>query len=647
MAGDGTRGRGRIPDRDIAAIRERVSIDDVVGDYVQLRRAGADSLKGLCPFHDEKSPSFHVRPNHGHFHCFGCGEGGDVYAFLQKIEHVSFVEAVELLADRVGYTVTYTGASTTNVQRDRGSRSRLLAANAAAQEFYAEALQSAEAAPARQYLIDRNFDATAAATFGCGFAPSGWDTLTKHLLRKGFEFKELEAAGLSREGRRGPMDRFHRRLLWPIRASGGEVIGFGARRIFDDDQMEAKYVNTPETVLYKKSAVLFGLDLAKRDIAKAHRAVVVEGYTDVMAMHLAGETTAVASCGTAFGDGHLGLLRRLMMDDNWYRGELIFVFDGDAAGQAAALKAFDGDQQVSGKSFVAVASDGMDPCDLRLKAGDTALRDLVARRIPMFEFAIRSLIPAGDVLDNDPSAQVDALRQCVPLVARIRDYALRDEYARRLAGWTGWRDEAQVLTRVREEAAKRGMPDRSRRRGATTQQASTGRPRTADSASRPNPADPTLWPQREALKSALQYPALAGPVFDSLAAESFTHPGYAAVRTAIEAAGGTSGGLTGAQWIEAVREQAASPAAASLVNELSVEAINAEDDRLPRYIGGVLARLQEVWIGRQIAEVKSKLQRMSPVEQGDEYHALFGDLVAMEAYRRSLLEQASGDDLTA
>jgi len=645
-----TRSRGRIPDRDIAAIRERVNIEDVVGDYVQLRRAGADSLKGLCPFHDEKSPSFHVRPNHGHFHCFGCGEGGDVYAFLQKIEHVTFVEAVELLADRVGYTVTYSGGSTTNVQRDRGSRSRLLAANAAAQEFYAQALSSEEAAPARQYLIDRNFDAEAAARFGCGFAPSGWDSLTKHLLRKGFEFKELEAAGLSREGRRGPMDRFHRRLVWPIRAGGGEVIGFGARRIFDDDPMEAKYVNTPETVLYKKSAVLFGLDLAKRDIAKSHRAVVVEGYTDVMAMHLSGETTAVASCGTAFGDGHLALLRRLMMDDNWYRGELIFVFDGDSAGQAAALKAFDGDQQVAGKSFVAIAADGMDPCDLRLKTGDHALRDLVARRIPMFEFAIRSLIPSDDVLDNDPQAQVDALRRSVPLVARIRDYALRDEYARRLAGWTGWRDEGQVLARVREEAGKRGMPDRARRRGAPAEdrrQPAEQRPPADPAAARPDPADPTLWPQREALKSALQYPALAGPVFDSLAAESFTHPGYAAVRAAIESAGGTSSGMTGARWIEVVGDQVSTPMAVNLVSELSAEAINADDEQLPRYIGGVLARLQEVWIGRQIAEVKSKLQRMSPVEQGDEYHALFGDLVAMEAYRRSLLEQASGNDLTA
>ena len=635
---------GRIPDRDIAAIRERVRIEDVVGDYVQLRRSGADSLKGLCPFHDEKSPSFHVRPNHGHFHCFGCGEGGDVYAFVQKIEHVSFVEAVELLADRVGFTVTYTGAAT-SVQRDRGSRSRLLAANTAAAAFYADALQSAEAAPARQYLIERNFDADAAARFGCGFAPSGWDSLTKHLLRKGFEFKELEAAGLSREGRRGPMDRFHRRLLWPIRVSSGEVIGFGARRLFDDDPMEAKYVNTPETVLYKKSSVLFGLDLAKRDIAKGHQAVVVEGYTDVMAMHLAGVTTAVASCGTAFGDEHLAMLRRLMMDDNFFRGELIYVFDGDAAGRAAAVKAFEGEQNLAGQSFVAVAADGMDPCDLRLKSGEGAVRDLVARRTPLFEFAIRTALAEHD-LDN-AEGRVAALRRCVPMVAGIKDPTLRDEYARQLAGWVGWADVAQVLGRVREDASRRHGGRRDARRLAAARGDAQARS-PAPALERPDPRDPTLWPQREALKSALQYPALAGPVFDALTPESFTHPGYAAVRAGIVAAGGTAAGISGAQWIETVREQAASPAAANLVNELGVEAISVEDDdKLPRYVGGVLARLQEVSIGRQIAEVKSKLQRMSPVEQGDEYHALFGDLVAMEAYRRSLLQQASGDDLTA
>lgn len=628
---------GRISDRDIAAIREQTRIEDLVGDYVQLRRAGADSLKGLCPFHDEKSPSFHVRPNHGHFHCFGCGEGGDVYAFLQKIEHISFVEAVELLADRINYTVTYTGASTTNVQRDRGSRSRLIAANAAAAEFYAEQLETPEAATARQYLTERNFDAAAARLFGCGYAPSGWDTLTKHLLRKGFEYKELEAAGLSREGKRGPMDRFHRRLLWPIRGSSGEVIGFGARRLFDDDQNQAKYVNTPETTLYKKSNVLFGIDQAKRDIARGHQAVVVEGYTDVMAMHLAGVTTAVASCGTAFGDEHLSMLRRLMMDDKFFRGELIYVFDGDAAGRAAALKAFEGEQNLAGQSFVAVAADGMDPCDLRLKQGDTALRDLVARRTPLFEFAIRTALAESDL--DTAEGRVAALRRCVPMVAKIKDPTLRDEYARQLAGWVGWDDVPQVIRRVREQA-------KDPRARADTRRAAPVR--KAPVASRPDPRDPTLWPQREALKSALQYPALAGPVFDSLTVESFTHPGYAAVRTSIEAAGGTATSAGGAQWIDQVRQQSASPAVAALINELSVEAVQVTDEeKLPRYISSVLARLQEVWIGRQIAEVKSKLQRMSPVDQGDEYHALFGDLVAMEAYRRSLLQQASGEDLTA
>ncbi|OBB83095.1 DNA primase [Mycobacterium sp. 852002-30065_SCH5024008] len=641
------RGRGRIPDRDIAAIRERVRIDEVVGDYVQLRRAGADSLKGLCPFHDEKSPSFHVRPNHGHFHCFGCGEGGDVYAFIQKIEHVTFVEAVELLADRIGHTISYTGPAT-SVQRDRGSRSRLVAANAAAAEFYAAALESDEAAPARQYLTERNFDAEAARRFGCGFAPSGWDSLTKHLVRKGFEFKELEAAGLSRQGRRGPIDRFHRRLLWPIRSAAGEVIGFGARRLFDDDPMEAKYINTPETLLYKKSSVMFGIDLAKRDIAKGHQAVVVEGYTDVMAMHLAGVTTAVASCGTAFGDEHLSMLRRLMMDDSFFRGELIYVFDGDAAGRAAALKAFGGEQNLAGQSFVAVAPDGMDPCDLRLKSGAGALRDLVARRTPLFEFAIRTAIAEMDL--DSAEGRVAALRRCVPMVSQIKDPTLRDEYARQLAGWVGWDDVAQVIDRVRTQAKKSPAPARggsapNAPRGAAQQPrgAAPGRP----AAALPDPRDPTLRPQRAALKSALQYPALAGPVFDTLPVESFTHPGYAAVRAAIEAAGGTSGGITGAQWIDAVRQRAGSDLTAGLVSELGVEAIQVDDDeKLVRYIAGVLARLQEVWMGRQIAEVKSKLQRMSPIEQGDEYHALFGDLVAMEAYRRSLLEQASGDDLT-
>ncbi|MDL9935493.1 DNA primase [Gordonia sp. ABSL1-1] len=626
---------GRIPDRDITAIREQTRIEDIVGDYVALRRAGADSLKGLCPFHDEKSPSFHVRPNHGHFHCFGCGEGGDVYSFLQKQEHISFVEAVEQLADRLGYQIHYEGGGTA-IKRDRGTRARLVAANAAAHKFYVAALATPQAQKARDYLTERNFDAAAAETFGCGYAPDGWDSMTKALLSQGFEFEELKAAGLSTEGRKGPIDRFRRRLLWPIRNLGGDIIGFGARKLFEDDNL-GKYMNTPETMLYKKSQVLFGLDHAKKNIAKGHQVVVVEGYTDVMAMHLAGVTTAVASCGTAFGEDHLSLIRRLMMDDSYFRGEVIYTFDGDDAGKAAALKAFEGEQSISGQTFVAIAPDGMDPCELRQGKGDAAVRDLIARRVPMFEFAIKTLL-AGHDLDT-AEGRVHALRDAVPVVSRIKDIALRDEYARQLAGWVGWDEVAQVLARVREEGAKHRR-DGARGKGRSTLRKGRPEAELPLPLARPIPSDPRLWPQREALKAALQYPAMAGTVFDSLPVECFTEPSYASIRTAMTTAGGTSAGMGGAEWVEAVRNTVDDPSLEPLVTELAVESIPVEEVNLSRYIGSVLARLQEVWVGTQIADIKSRLRRMAPSEDPDGYNAVFGDLVALEAYRRSLLEQA-------
>ncbi|MFC8043603.1 DNA primase [Nocardia sp. NPDC057353] len=622
---------GRLPDRDIAAIRERVRIEDVVGEYVALRSAGPQSMRGLCPFHDEKSPSFHVRPHLGLFHCFGCGEGGDVYAFLQKIEHIGFVEAVEQMADRLGYRINYEGGGA-SVQRDRGTRARLVAANAAAHEFYQAQLNQPEAEAARNYLTERNFDSTAARQFGCGYAPGGWDALSKHLLSRGFEFKELEAAGLSKQGRHGPIDRFHRRLLWPIRNLGGDVIGFGARKLFDDDTMPGKYVNTPETLLYKKSQVLFGLDLAKREIAKGHQAVVVEGYTDVMAMHLAGVKTAVASCGTAFGDEHLAVLRRLLMDDNFWRGEIIYTFDGDAAGQAAAVKAFSGDQKLAGQTYIAVAPDGQDPCDLRQHAGDAALRDLVARRTPLYEFVIRGLLAEHDL--DTAEGQVEALRRAVPVVARIKDNALRKAYATKLAGWVGWDDIQTVVRRVGEEA-RRGPRTEHRRAGATA----------AAPAPRPEPsplADPALIPQRQALAAALQYPGIAGVAFDALEPEVFTHPTFAAVRALIAEAGGTAAGLDGAAWVSAVADRADDLTLRGLISELAGQPLPVKTDAdIPRFVTGVLARAQEAWVGRQIAELKSKLQRVSSTDQ--DYMTLFGDLVALEQYRKSLLTQAMGN----
>ena len=625
---------GRIREADIAQVRELNRVDEVIGEYVALRRAGAGSMKGLCPFHDEKTPSFNVRPSHGTFHCFGCGKGGDVIGFVMEVEHLSFVEAVERLADRVGFTLTYTGGGA-SVQRDRGTRGRLVEATRLAQEFYAEQLRSPAAKPAREFLAQRGFDEAAANTFGCGFAPAGWETLTKHLLGRGFTFEELTKAGLSREGQRGPMDRFHRRLLWPIRDLSGDVVGFGARRIMDDDPIEAKYVNTPDTTLYHKSQVLFGLDLAKREIARRHQAVVVEGYTDVMAMHLAGVPTAVASCGTAFGSDHIGVLRRLLMDDDAFRGEVIFTFDGDEAGQKAALKAFDDDQRFAAQTYVAIAPDGMDPCELRQAKGEAAVKDLVARRTPLFAFAIRAELRQHNL--DTAEGRVEALRRTVPLVARIKDVALRDEYARQLAGWVGWDDMATVLRRVRETANGAGPPVATRptRQSTVDVQAPAG-------PARPRPDDPRLWAQREALKVAMQAPALTRPVYDSMPAGAFTEPAYLELHKAILTAGGTRAGLAGSEWLAAVSQHCAQQTVRSLLTELAVEPLNARESEEPRYAAAVLARLQETVVIREIAQAKSKLQRLSPVEDADTYHQLFGDLVALEQFRKGLREQAMG-----
>lgn len=216
--------KGRIPDRDIAAIRERTQIEEVVADYVQLRPAGVDSLKGLSPFKDERTPSFHVRPNHGYFHCFSTGEGGDVFKFLMLVDHLTFPEAVEACAERIGYTIHYEGATPGRARdHDGPSRLRLIAANKAAHEFYQEQLGTPEAKLAREFLTERGFGRAHAEHFGCGFAPAGWDTVTTHLVRQGFSIPELEAAGLTKQGRRGPIDRFHRRLLWPINSIAGHL----------------------------------------------------------------------------------------------------------------------------------------------------------------------------------------------------------------------------------------------------------------------------------------------------------------------------------------------------------------------------------------------------------------------------------------
>ncbi len=626
--------RGRIPESDIEAIRERAAIEEIVGEYVQLKPAGHDSLKGLSPFKDEKTPSFHVRPARGYYHCFSTGKGGDVFNFLMELEQLTFPEAVEAVADTIGYHINYQGGSTGARDVKPGTRKRLLAANKAAHEFYREQLETPEAEPGRNFLLERGFDKELIYRFECGYAPDGWDTLTKHLLRRGFEVQELIDAGISSMGRRGPIDKFRRRLIWPIKDAAGNTIGFGARKLFDDDPM-GKYMNTQDTLLYHKSKVLFGLDLAKRNISERHQTVIVEGYTDVMAMHAAGVTTAVASCGTAFGPDHLAAIRRHMLDDSYFRGELIYTFDGDEAGQKAAMRAFEGDQQFTGQSFVAVAPEGMDPCDLRLAQGDAALRDLVARRVPMFEFVIESLLK--DYSLDSAEGRVQALRRTVPVVAAIEDQVLQKEYARRLAGWVGWPNPDEVLDQVRAEAKR---PKKDQRRIAVKHDTASKAPGQPPALQPPNPQDPILWPQREALKVALQYPDKAGSYFEGINPDAFTNDAYRQVREAIGNAGGLAAAAEhGPNFLAAVAGEMRDLAGRNFVSELAVEPIHADD--IDRYVDSVLSRLQETRVGDQIAQLKSQLERMRPSEEPEAYNALFSDLVALEQARRELNDRAS------
>ena len=611
---------GRIKDEDVTYLRERVPIDEVVADYVQLKSAGGGQKKGLCPFHDEKSPSFHVTPSKGFYHCFGCQASGDVISFLMKMDHLTFTETLERLADRIGYALRY-DENSSGPSVPSGMRSRLIAANAAAAIYYQEQLNTSPAAAhGRELLTKRGFEKDACQLFGVGFAPDDWDSLTKHLRAQGFTIDELESAGLSKMGQRGPIDRFRNRLTWPIKDITGDVVGFGARKLASDEEDQGpKYLNTPETAIYKKSQVLYGLDVAKKEIAKKRQAVIVEGYTDVMAAHLAGITTAVATCGTAFGADHIRILRRLLMDDDAFRGEVIFTFDGDAAGQKAALRAFSDDQKFVTQTFVAVEPDGLDPCDLRQIKGDAALRDLIARRVPLFEFAIRAELVKYNL--STPEGRIGALNAAAPLVAQIRDKSLRPEYSRSLAGWLGVEVE-QVSSAV--ATAMKKTPQIS---------VDPTAPEVLPQQWRPDPQEPRLILEREVLKARVQFPALCQS-FNGLEENAFTHPAYQELRAVIELMAPDNAALT-IDKITNVNMKA-------LFTELNVEPIRADGEITEHYVASIIARLREVAVSRAIAELKSSLQRLNPVENEAEYNAAFAQLVALESTRRTLHDLALG-----
>jgi len=622
--------RGRIHDDDIAEVRERARIEEIVGSYVALRNAGGGTLKGLCPFHDEKTPSFQVTPARGFWYCFGaCSEGGDAISFLQKIDNLSFVEAIERLADLTGIQLRYRDDDGGGARPESGQRTRLLEAHALASEFYTSQLAEPHAVAGRQFLSERGFHRAAAERFGVGFAPQDGRALLRHLRGRGFTDADLVAGGLVRES---GYDFFQGRLLWPIRDTGRQVVGFGARRLFEDDRMPAKYLNTPETVLYKKSHVLYGLDLARQQIGRKSQAVVVEGYTDVMAAHLSGVDTAVASCGTAFGDDHARLLRRLMGNQDAFPGEVIFTFDGDEAGQAAALKVFALDQSFVTQTYVAIEPTGLDPCDLRLQHGDAAVRELVARRVPLYRFVMSNVLAHHDLDRAD--GRLAALRAAAPLVASIRDSSLVGGYARELAGLLGM-DLEEVRHEVGRAAARSGRA----RPPAAAELAQAGAP----APELPDPRDRRLISERETSKLLVQAPHLFGPSWDGLSAQDFTHPAYAAVLTSVEKALADDADLGEAgSWVHRVSAAADSDAVRRLIAALAVEPILVQGAVTPRYVVAHAAGLQLLTVMRSIADLKSKLQRTNPVEDGARHRQMFAELVTLEARRKELQNRSLG-----
>ena len=600
----------------------------------------------------EEGHAFTLEDNILTGNCFSCAEGGDAIKFVQKIDGLSFVEAVERLAARAGVDLRYEQGGYVPGQ-EQSQRRRLIDAHRAAADFYAERLGGSDAAPARAFLAERGFELADVQRFGVGYSPKAWEDLTRHLRGRGFTDSELITAGLSREGNRGTRDRFRGRLMWPIRDLSGDVIAFGARKLDPEDD-GPKYLNTPETSLFRKSTVLYGADLAKREIAQRRQAVIVEGYTDVMACYLAGVPTAVATCGTSFGEDHIKVLRRLIMDSDSFMGEVIFTFDGDAAGQRAAQRAFGMEAKFATQTYVTVEPNGLDPCDLRLAHGDGAVRDLIARRVPLFEFAIKGVLGRHDL--NTTEGQLAALDEAAPILAKIKDQGLRTRYAVNLDRWLGLMDERFVLTRVRAHAGDTGParrrpgPDRSQGSrggqpgpfGANGNAQGNGGPR-GDGGPPYDLSDPVVLVEREALKLAVQRPALCGPEFDALGADAFTAPVHGAVFTLIAACGGTtSGGGTPREWAARLREQAPNERAQAFVTALAVEPLRRNSEPDEKYADALLAQVGQLAVSREITSVKARLQRMNPVEEQAGYNRMFGDLVGLEKRRKALLDRAAG-----
>lgn len=617
-------------------LRQRLDLVDVVGGYVSLKRASANSYKGLCPFHADKNPSMTVTPHMGLWQCWSCGAKGDVFGFVMQIENIDFPTAIEQLAAKIGFTLEYEEGRGSS--QESSNRGRILAVNQAAAEFFKAQLAGEEATVARQNLLDRGFDKAAAELFGVGYSPNSYTSLSQHLKTKGFTDQELIESTLVRSGDRGIYDFYRGRLMWPIRDAAGAVIGFGARKLLDTDK-GPKYYNSSDSPVYHKNKVLYGIDLAKSAIGKKKQVVVVEGYTDVMACHLAGVDTAVATCGTSFTDEHVTVINRLLGSEGV--GEVIFCFDPDEAGQKAAMRAWEQSSRFTAQTFVAIGPNGLDPCDLRTQAGNDAVQQMIASRKPIYEFMVRQHLAKFDL--SNVAGRIAAAKAAAPIIAAIRDTTSRAVYERELAVMVSL--DLQEIRQIVEEAikqkAKAGVTA-MRRDAESSDSAGRDDVQQLDSAGAPkavfppiNLQDPMIKVERQVLEVLVQVPeSYSESALNRILEFGFVHPAHNALVPALREMGYLD--THDHSWLirfQSLLDQNLQP----IVDEIASASLPAATDaELARYAQGVVTGALDRTLTFEKNDLLAEMRAIDPQANRERFAEIQQRLVSLENDRRAI-----------
>jgi DNA primase len=602
---------GRIRDEDKDAVREKTDIVKVVSGYLQLRKAGRDSLVGICPFHTEKTPSLSVSPARQLFYCFGCGEGGDVFDFVRKVENLTFVEAVERLAREGGITLRYEGQTAAGRKAENRRHVLHRALGEAAHLYNRLLVEGREGAEAREYIAGRGISPASVERFGVGYAPGYPDFLLRRLSKTYSPELLVEAGLVAQDGGGAMRDRFRGRMMFPIHDLSGNAIGFGGRLLAGPNTPPnaAKYVNSPDSSIYHKSSLLYNLNRAKAEVTRSGRAFLVEGYTDVIALDQAGIPTAVATCGTALGEEHARLLAR-------FTERIVLAFDSDEAGARAAERAFAFHQAYRLDISVLILPARQDPADFVLAAGPAAgeaFAQLTERAlVPLVEYMIGRSLKGRDLGDTEERAR--AVRGGLAFVIPLEDPVRRDEYARILAGAVGEPENAVLLQLDR---MLRDSPEATPARG--------GRGRIS-------PAEEV---EVEALKLLVQRPDLCTGRFASLGSDSFTKPTHRKVFEMIAEAWGKSSTEAGVSTLVSMaHERPGGDVLGRLLAALAVDPPKAGVEPDHEYAERIFLRLEEFSLKRRADVVRKELERLNPLKSRGDHEALFEQLLTLEGARR-------------